>query len=330
MCPASPGNVGRGEKQIRGDLYPLTADEAEGGPPTYRGNNPDHGFDLSFAAGGLGLMRAAAGPQGAGQESSWPWELRATGYGYEGDVRPLPAPAETVSDGNRVEYRRPGLIEWYLNDERGLEHGFTLDAPPDGEGDLLVLEMALDTDLAPILTGDPAATAGQAIEFTRPRATSSCCVTATSMPATPRAHRSPRALLAGCGPRRGPGSCRLNSWLRTPPRAYPLRIDPLVTAPDWAALGENTGDEFGHAVSTAGDVNGDGYNDLAVGAWGNDEGGLSNRGKVYVYHGSPAGPGDTPAWFRSGDAAGDQFGYSVSTAGDVNGDGYDDLVVGAP
>ena len=51
---------------------------------------------------------------------------------------------------------------------------------------------------------------------------------------------------------------------------------------------------------------------------------MSNRGKVYVYHGSPAGPGDTPAWSRSGDAAGDLYGYPY-TAGDVNGDGYDDL-----
>ena len=111
-----------------------------------------------------------------------------------------------MSDGNRVEYRRTGLIEWYLNDERGLEHGFTLDAPPDGEGDLLVLEMALDTDLAPILTGDPAATAGQAIEFARARGQRRpaalqrpLCLRRPGRTA-PRAHRA-----GGLGPRRGPG-----------------------------------------------------------------------------------------------------------------------------
>jgi len=96
----------------------------------------------------------------------------------------------------------------------------------------------------------------------------------------------------------------------------------------WTATGESAVDYFGCSVATAGDVNGDGYDDVIVGAYRNDCGG-SDSGKVYVYLGSASGLGTTAAWTATGDAAGDHFGKSMATAGDVNGDGYDDIIVGA-
>ena len=89
--------------------------------------------------------------------------------------------------------------------------------------------------------------------------------------------------------------------------------------------GEAAGDEFGNSVAGAGCVNGDdGYYDLIIGAWSNDEGG-SNAGRAYVFSGKY---GDTLHIF-TGEASGDWFGYSVSGAGDVNNDGYADLIIGA-
>ena len=88
--------------------------------------------------------------------------------------------------------------------------------------------------------------------------------------------------------------------------------------------GEAAGDYLGRSISGAGDVNNDGYDDLIVGASGNDGGG-DNAGRAYVFSGSD---GDTLYVF-TGEAAGDQFGYSVSGTRDVNNDGYDDLIVGA-
>lgn len=96
----------------------------------------------------------------------------------------------------------------------------------------------------------------------------------------------------------------------------------------WSADGESAGDNFGIAVAGAGDVNGDGYSDIVVGAAG-----YSNvQGKAYVFYGSAsgiAGTGASPAWSAEGQIAGDYFGVSVAAAGDVNGDGYGDIVVGA-
>ena len=85
---------------------------------------------------------------------------------------------------------------------------------------------------------------------------------------------------------------------------------------------------FGYSVATAGDVNGDGFSDVIVGAIWFDNG-QTDEGRAFVYHGSASGLGLCPAWTAEGDQASALFGYSVATAGDVNGDGYSDVIVGA-
>ncbi|MFQ5608475.1 MAG: integrin alpha, partial [Candidatus Zixiibacteriota bacterium] len=94
--------------------------------------------------------------------------------------------------------------------------------------------------------------------------------------------------------------------------------------PFYTFTGEAAGDLFGVSVASAGDVNGDGYADVIVGAYQNDAGGPL-AGRAYVFSGLN---GDTLFVF-TGEAAGDGFGLSVASAGDVNGDGYADLIVGA-
>ena len=91
--------------------------------------------------------------------------------------------------------------------------------------------------------------------------------------------------------------------------------------------GENSGDGFGFDVAGAGDVNGDGYDDLLVGALQNDDAG-NDAGKVYLYLGSADGITDTNYMTLTGPVD-SQFGTAVAGAGDVNGDGYADILVGA-
>jgi hypothetical protein len=102
----------------------------------------------------------------------------------------------------------------------------------------------------------------------------------------------------------------------------------LSSAADWVVTGERPGDGFGGAIGLAGDINGDGYDDVVVGAPSHD-GEVSRDGRAYLYLGSPSGLETTPAWTADGGEANAAFGFSVLTAGDVNGDGFDDVVVGA-
>jgi hypothetical protein len=88
------------------------------------------------------------------------------------------------------------------------------------------------------------------------------------------------------------------------------------------------GDNFGFSVSSAGDVNDDGFADVVVGAY---LAGPLDNGSATLYQGG-APPSGSPAATYTGETdpqSGDQFGLAVSGAGDVNGDGYDDVIVGA-
>ncbi len=75
-------------------------------------------------------------------------------------------------------------------------------------------------------------------------------------------------------------------------------------------------------------MNGDGFPDVIVGARSYFNGQV-NEGAAFVYLGASYGLSPIPAWEAEGDQAGAEFGVSVATAGDVNGDGYSDVIVGA-
>ena len=110
-------------------------------------------------------------------------------------------------------------------------------------------------------------------------------------------------------------------------RAYVFLGGPggLATTAATTLTGEAINNYFGESVATAGDVNGDGYADVVVGAYGYSSG----TGRAYVYLGGASGLAAVPATTLTGEAAQNNLGMSAATAGDVNGDGYADVVVGA-
>ncbi len=96
----------------------------------------------------------------------------------------------------------------------------------------------------------------------------------------------------------------------------------------WMGESNQAYSKYGFNVSSAGDVNGDGYSDVIVGSYGYDNG-ETNEGTAFVYYGSASGLSSSYAWMGESDQSYSNYGYSVSSAGDVNGDGYSDVVIGA-
>ncbi|MFO0962219.1 MAG: FG-GAP-like repeat-containing protein [Phycisphaerales bacterium] len=105
----------------------------------------------------------------------------------------------------------------------------------------------------------------------------------------------------------------------------PTGLTPVAV---WSAESNQTGARFGAALAGLGDVNGDGFDDVAIGAYLYD-GGATDGGRVSVYQGSATGLPATTTWTVDLAQGGANLGVSVARAGDVNGDGYDDLVAGA-
>src|SRR5262245_57347836 len=102
----------------------------------------------------------------------------------------------------------------------------------------------------------------------------------------------------------------------------------LSTTPATTLESNSANALFGFSATTAGDVNGDGYDDVVVGAY-TFTNGQNQEGKAFLFQGSATGVNPTAAWSVESNQATANFGYSVSSAGDVDGDQFADVLVGA-
>lgn len=111
-------------------------------------------------------------------------------------------------------------------------------------------------------------------------------------------------------------------------------IDTTLSSADVIFTGENENDFAGYSVDGAGDINGDDYDDVIIGAYG-DNAGANDAGAAYIMYG---GTGDTALSSIdlasadvkvTGEAASDAAGWQVRGGGDVNADGYDDMLISA-
>lgn len=98
-------------------------------------------------------------------------------------------------------------------------------------------------------------------------------------------------------------------------------------------VGENSSDLAGFSTAGVGDIDGDGYQDVVVGVQGYDDASNTNAGAIYIFYGSSSAADVNEGLDLNpkitGEAANDIFGVHVAAAGDLNGDGYDDFLVGA-
>ncbi len=270
--------------------------------------NRAQGFRTYFADEGIRMVPRSE------ESPAWEWRLSLFGWGRPGAVEAVEA-AVLRAEANRIEYDRGDILEWYVNDARGLEQGFTLEGPPPGaESSWVWIELALGGTLLPVLSAD-----GQAIDFQT--ADGMRAIHYAQLRVTDATEQALPARMEGRD-----GGIRL--VFDDQEAVYPVTVDPLATGASWTAESNQANAFFGAAVATAGDVNADGFSDVVVGAYFYDNG-QADEGRAFVYHGSAAGLATTVAWTAESNQGSAEFGTSVATAGDVNGDGFSDVIVGA-
>ncbi len=280
-----------------------------GGPELYFADNIPGGYTARIGA--QEVLLSAAGSLGQ-------WErIAVLGYGRGGVTSAQWPGGNIVSSARSLWIQGERMAVHYAHSPQGLRQNFTVFEPPTGEGELSVqLE----------LTGDHTATleGSTGIRFSDPDGNPTFdyrdlrCWDATNTPLQARMRLSGLA-----------GRQQLSILVNDVGATYPITVDPISTSPSTLLTGPLAGQGFGFSVCGAGDLNGDGRSDVAIGAPQTVIGGMNMVGCVYVHYGTNTGISTTPSLVLNGTQTGAQFGNSVSTAGDVNGDGYSDLVVGS-
>ncbi len=272
--------------------------------------NRSQGLRSRISMRGLEVFPRQTNATGLG--APWKLTLGTKAFGRVGDLRAL-SPASVTAQDRRAQLDHGLLLEWIENREDGIEQGWTIAAPPPGVDPLWIgleiggeLSFRIDEDTGSAVLVDPG---GEV----RLRYQGLMVLDATGRELPARMSSTPEGL-----------GIQIDDAGAT----YPLVVDPVLTGPAWIAEGDQAGAEFGVPVAPAGDVNGDGYSDVLVGARLYDNG-QADEGRAFLYLGSPSGLSTSVSWTAESNQASAHLGGFVATAGDVNGDGYSDVVIAA-
>ncbi|MEL6342125.1 MAG: MopE-related protein [Myxococcota bacterium] len=213
----------------------------------------------------------------------------------------------------RVEQPRQNLMAWWVGRRQGLQQGWTVEARLEGAGPLL-LEVAFDGSFAEVDGEDVTLVAADGRVW-RYGALGAWDATGAPLRAWMEADAD-----------------RVRIAVNDQDAQYPLTVDPILTEDERKVVASDAGegDNFGVSVARAGDIDNDGYGDVIVGASLDDDNG-NNAGAAYVIYGAASGVdlSREDKILASDGSSGDSFGLSVSGVGDIDRDGYDDVIVGA-
>ena len=247
-------------------------------------------------------------------EGDWNWGLELVSYGLEGAERVVEGKATMSADKNRLTYAWDETVEeWFVNDARWLEHGFTFNKRPAGEGERLQLRLAVRGGLRAEAVND------QAVRFVDEDA--AAVVNYAGLKVWDADGRSLSARLDATPA----GQVRVVVDDRG--AKYPISVDPIAQQAYLKASNTDADDFFGGSVAVSGDTVivgaiGEASNGVGVNPPSQADNSLSFSGAAYVFV-RTAGVWSQQAYLKASNTdAEDRFGRSVAVSGDT-------VVVGA-
>ena len=271
----------------------------------YRAYNPGQQWQTEFDGHGF-LTRPKKG--------DWRWGLELRSYGFAGHERFVERAPRAKAEGQRMTYEREeGVHEWFVNDERGLEHGFTIQKRP---ADALGSEAPLVFTYAVRGTLHPVISSGE-VRFVDDKG--AAVVMYAKLQVWDAAGKSlPARFLAS--------DAGLVLSVDERNAHYPITIDPIAQQAYLKASNAEAGDFFGASVAISGDT-------VVVGAYGEDsaasgvngnqaDNSASSSGAAYIFVRSGSTWTQQAYLKASNTGANDFFGVSVAISGNT-------IVVGA-
>lgn len=306
--PASQWNAIRSAIEV--DLHSAT--EVLGGLEAF---NPGQDWLMTFDGQGF-LVRPRQG--------DWVWGLKLQSYGFAQNQRAVKARAIPRSDGNRITCGlSQNLEEWYINDSRGLEHGYTVqDRPTSEEGERgslnfdLAIRGSLRFEIHP---------SGKGVDFLEESGRAALTYAglhvfdALGAPQHARFERHGELL-------------RIS--IEESKAVYPLTIDPVAQQAYLKASNTDSFDYFGSSVSISGDtvvVGSPGESSSGAGVNGNQaDNSMTAAGAAYVFVRNGSNWSQQAYLKSSHPDLGDDFGRAVAIDGDriVIGAPYEDSAIG--
>lgn len=292
------------QQDIASSEYHIRYQEAA---KAYQSPNRAQNLRVTYRADGFSLTPRI------GSQKDWNATLRLQSISKGGRAFVPANNPEFVGKENTLTAIHPAFTMEFVNSPEGMRQNFVVREKPEGAAPLTVAMLA-ESDMTPEITDN-----GSAVVFREN--------------GTPMVEYQDLKVWDAVGTRLK-AEMRLNGnalsiVVDDGNAVYPVTIDPLSTSPNWSAEGDQDGALFGYKFSTAGDVNRDNYADFMVGS-PNYDNGEADEGAVFIYHGSVSGLSSTVARMLESNQAGAHFGFSLANAGDVNGDNYSDIVIGAP
>ncbi|MFN0010963.1 MAG: FG-GAP repeat protein [Phycisphaerales bacterium] len=254
----------------------------------------------------------------------WQWGLELTAYGRAGAMRTISNTACVQTRGTRIEYEWSGdLTEWYINDPRGFEHGYTLRTRPAGARDgcgepgPLHFTLAVRGDLRPCVSENR-----RDVVFTTTGGTTALNYAGLKVFDADGVHVAASFEVMS----NEDGTPALRLTIDDTHARYPLTIDPIAQQAYLKASNTGAGDEFGHCVAVSGDTVVVGAyleNSSATGVDGNQaDNNKPDSGAAYVFVRTGTTWTQQAYLKASNTGTSDVFGYSVAISGDT-------VVVGA-